>query len=144
VRQQTAPLFHLAFPVYDLAKTRVFYTEQLGCTIGRESDRWIDFNFFGHQITAHLVNKTIPVATNPVDGHAVPIHHFGVILDWNAWHELADKLKAAETDFVIKPGIRFKGQAGEQATMFIRDPSGNALEFKSFRKSSAVFAQDIR
>lgn len=134
--------FHLAFPVSDLAATRAFYTDLLGCRTGRESDRWIDFDFFGHQLTAHLVEDAAGLAepTNAVDAHNVPVRHFGAILPWDQWEALADRLKAAGTAFVIEPYVRFKGETGEQATMFFQDPSGNALEFKSFRDGSQVFA----
>ena len=133
--------FHLAFPVTDLSQARAFYHDLLACPIGRESDRWIDFDFFGHQITAHLTDSSAAVATNPVDGEAVPVRHFGAILAWDAWHALADRLRSAGADFLIDPQIRFQGQTGEQATLFVRDPSGNALEFKSFRDPSQVFAR---
>ncbi|MBU6422345.1 MAG: VOC family protein [Gammaproteobacteria bacterium] len=136
------PLFHLAFPVRDLDETRRFYTGLLGCPTGRESEHWIDFNFFGHQIVAHLAPPESGAATNPVDGEDVPVRHFGVILEWDQWQALADKLKAAKVKFVIEPGIRFKGKVGEQATMFFKDPSGNALEFKAFRDPSQVFARE--
>ena len=133
--------FHLAFPVTDLAQTRTFYEELLGCAIGRTSDRWIDFNFFGHQLSAHLKPEEVQAArTNEVDGDAVPVRHFGAILEWDAWHALSDKLKAEGISFIIEPHIRFAGQVGEQATMFLTDPSGNALEFKSFKDMSQVFA----
>lgn len=137
------PAFHLAFPVTDLAAARAFYTDVLGCAVGRESQRWIDFDFYGHQITAHLVapEAAVAAATNEVDGDAVPVRHFGVILDWDAWHELADRLRTAGVDFLIEPHVRFAGQAGEQATLFVRDPGGNALEFKSFRDMRQVFAR---
>ena len=132
--------FHLAFPVTDLPITRQFYVELLGCHIGRESDRWIDFDFFDHQITDHLTTSAIESSVaNPVDGDQVPVRHFGVILDWEAWHTLAERLQHQEVEFVITPHIRFKGEVGEQATMFIKDPSGNALEFKSFKDMSRVF-----
>lgn len=134
------PPFHLAFPVTDLEATHDFFTRLLGCTIGRTSERWIDFDFFGHQITAHLVDELPAVATNPVDGKQVPSSHFGAILDWDAWHELADRLREAQTIFLIEPYLRFPGEVGEQATMFITDPSGNGLEFKSFRNPDTVFA----
>ncbi|HKT31173.1 MAG TPA: VOC family protein [Gammaproteobacteria bacterium] len=136
------PLFHLAFPVRDLEEARRFYAGLLGCPTGRESERWIDFNFFGHQIVAHLAPPESGAATNPVDGEDVPVRHFGVILEWDQWQQLADKLKAAKVKFVIEPGIRFKGKVSEQATMFFMDPSGNALEFKSFRDISQVFARE--
>ncbi|HKT30965.1 MAG TPA: VOC family protein [Gammaproteobacteria bacterium] len=135
------PLFHLAFPVRDLEEARRFYAGLLGCATGRESDRWIDFNFFGHQIVAHLAPAERDAATNPVDGEDVPVRHFGVILEWNQWQALADKLKESGVKFLIEPVIRFQGQVGEQATMFFNDPSGNALEFKAFRETSQVFAR---
>jgi len=134
------PLFHLAFPVTDLAKTRAFYVDVLGCGVGRTSPRWIDFDFFGHQITCHLVARMPEVATNPVDGKQVPASHFGAILPWSDWHVLADRLQAANTDFLIEPYIRFRGEPGEQATLFLTDPSGNGLEFKSFKDPERVFA----
>ncbi len=133
--------FHLAFPVHDLAKTRQFYEDLLGCEVGRTDDRWIDFNFWGNQITAHLVDATLMgEPTNPVDGKNVPVKHFGAILQWEEWEQLAEKLKAEGTDFIIEPYVRFKGQAGEQATMFFLDPSGNAIEFKSFKDFGQIFA----
>ena len=134
--------FHLAFPVSDLQATRQFYIDQLGCRVGRESDSWIDFDFFDHQITAHLTTEPIgTVAANPVDGDNVPVRHFGVILEWDTWHALAERLQRQNASFVISPHIRFQGQVGEQATMFIKDPSGNALEFKSFQDMSRVFSR---
>ena len=133
-------LFHLAFPVTDLAKTRQFYVEVLGCGVGRESARWIDFNFFGHQITAHLTDENRALSHNPVDGDAVPVPHFGVILDWEVWQELSQRLERIGTSFVIAPRIRFQGEVGEQATMFLTDPCGNNLEFKSFKDMRQVFA----
>lgn len=136
------PLFHLAFPVHDLEDARRFYAGLLGCATGRESERWIDFNFFGHQIVAHLAPPEHSATTNPVDGEDVPVRHFGVILEWDQWQTLAEKLKAAKVKFVIEPGIRFQGRVGEQATMFFKDPSGNALEFKAFRDMTRVFARD--
>jgi hypothetical protein len=136
------PPFHLAFPVHDLATARAFYGGLLGCPEGRSSEQWVDFDFHGHQIVAHLApGETRPVAASLVDGQDVPVRHFGVILDWSDWHALADRLRAAGVRFVIEPGIRFAGQVGEQATMFLLDPSGNALEFKSFRDPSRVFAR---
>ncbi|ACY15201.1 VOC family protein [Haliangium ochraceum] len=132
--------FHLAFPVTDLAATRGFYAELLGCGIGREDERWIDFDFFGHQITAHLVDAALASpAGNLVDGKDVPIPHFGAVLEWAAWHQLAARLRQAGLSFLIEPHIRFPGQVGEQATMFLRDPSGNHLEFKSFREPERLF-----
>lgn len=134
--------FHMAFPVNDLEKTRSFYGELLGARVGREAERWIDFDFFGHQISAHVVDDRIAEdPTNAVDGDQVPSRHFGVILDWESWQELADKLRRAEVQFLIEPHVRFAGQVGEQATMFFRDPSGNALEFKAFRNPDQVFAR---
>ena len=134
--------FHLAFPVKDLEETRAFYSGLLGCRVGREAAAWIDFEFFGHQLSAHISREAVRVmATNAVDGDAVPVRHFGVILDWDGWHELADRLRAASIRFLIEPHIRFQGEVGEQATLFILDPSGNALEFKSFKDSSQVFAR---
>lgn len=132
--------FHLAFPVHDLDATRRFYVDLLGCGVGRESDIWIDFDFFGHQITAHRVSGLAAAApTNPVDGKDVPIPHFGAVLEWDTWHALSDRLRAAGVAFVIEPYIRFAGQVGEQATMFLRDPSGNNLEFKSFKDPARLF-----
>jgi extradiol dioxygenase family protein len=140
----TPPLFHLAFPVDDLAKARRFYGGLLGCPEGRSSSEWVDFDFYGHQIVAHLSpGEAGHRATNAVDGDNVPVRHFGVILPMNEWQALADKLVAAGTKFVIEPHVRFKGQPGEQATMFFLDPCGNALEFKSFRDLSQVFATTL-
>ncbi len=139
---ESTPLFHLAFPVHDLAQSRAFYGDLLGCPEGRSSDAWVDFNFFGHQVVAHLApDETRPAARNAVDGDDVPVRHFGVILSMDQWHALADKLKAAGTRFIIEPHIRFKGLPGEQATMFFLDPSGNALEFKAFGDMAQVFAK---
>jgi extradiol dioxygenase family protein len=132
--------FHLAFPVSDLETTEDFYVERLGCRTGRRSDRCIDFDLDGHQITAHLAENCGDRSANPVDGDLVPVPHFGLILSWNDWQQLASRLEGLQTDFVISPRVRFAGQAGEQATMFLRDPSGNALEFKAFRDESGVFA----
>ena len=138
---QTIPRFHLAFPVSNLAATRSFYCDFLGCSVGRTSDRWIDFDLHGHQITAHLEpDLCSSVSTNPVDGKAVPVRHFGIILEWQQWQQFADRLSSQQADFIIQPCIRFVGEVGEQATLFIRDPSGNALEFKSFKDDSQVFA----
>lgn len=136
------PPFHLAFPVRDLEATRRFFVDLLGCGTGRESERWIDFDFHGHQITAHLAPEELAaVPTNPVDGKQVPVRHFGLILDWDEWHRLADHLRAAGTEFLIEPYIRFKGEVGEQATLFILDPSGNGIEFKSFQDPARLFAR---
>lgn len=134
--------FHLAFPVHDLQSARHFYTDILGCTEGRSSDTWIDFNLYGHQIVAHLVdNYQKPEWKNPVDSHEVPVPHFGVVLGMKEWRELADRLENHKIYFLIKPYIRFQGQVGEQATMFFLDPSGNALEFKAFTDISSLFAR---
>jgi extradiol dioxygenase family protein len=136
------PRFHLAFPVRDLAEARAFYGGLLGCPEGRSSDEWVDFDFYGHQIVAHLSPDEVGhKATNAVDGHDVPVRHFGAILTLLQWETLAEKLKAAGTAFVIEPNIRFQGQPGEQATMFFLDPSGNALEFKAFARDEMVFAK---
>lgn len=136
------PRFHLAFPVRDLAEARAFYGGVLGCPEGRSSEDWIDFDFHGHQIVAHLSpDEAGHHATNPVDGEEVPVRHFGVILALPRWQALAERLKAAGTRFVIEPQVRFKGQPGEQATMFFLDPSGNALEFKAFADDAMVFAK---
>ena len=134
--------FHVAVPVYDLQETRSFYRDVLGCEEGRSSDQWVDFDLFGHQLVAHLDrSRRAPVqATNAVDGHDVPVPHFGVVLPWAAWHGLADRLTRAGQEFVIAPGIRFQGQVGEQATFFLFDPSGNALEFKAFKDPGQLFA----
>ena len=130
--------FHLAIPVHDLKASRQFYGELLGCTEGRSSDHWIDFNLYGHQLVCHLSDlQKKEAASNPVDGHDVPIPHFGVVLDMDDWIVLRDKLINAGTKFIIEPYIRFAGQAGEQATLFFLDPSGNAIEFKAFRDIEA-------
>jgi extradiol dioxygenase family protein len=134
------PPFHLAFPVIDLPKTETFYKNVIGCKIGRTSDRWIDFDFFGHQVTAHLVNEMPHVATNLVDEKNVPSSHFGAVLRWDDWHQLRDRLIPHVSEFLIGPYIRFKGEPGEQATMFITDPSGNGLEFKAFKNPEMLFA----
>ncbi len=135
--------FHLAFPVHDLAAARHFYGAVLGCAEGRSSDAWIDFDLGGHQIVAHLDPAARPVAVaNPVDGHHVPVPHFGVVLTMRDWEALAERVAAAGIRFGIAPHVRFKGQAGEQATMFFSDPSGNALEFKAFADDAALFAKD--
>lgn len=133
--------FHLALPVDDLERAREFYCELMGFGTGRTDERWIDLDFYGHQVTLHLVDDHAGRdATNPVDGDAVPARHFGVVLDRDDWDRLAERLVAADIDFLIEPRIRFEGEVGEQATMFFRDPSGNALEFKSFRSLSQLFA----
>ena len=135
--------FHLAFPVHDLAAARRFYGGLLGCTEGRSSEEWIDFDFYGHQIVAHLVTGagSGDEDTNPVDGHDVPVPHFGIVLTLEDWQALADRLSAAGTEFAIAPTIRFKGEPGEQATMFFRDPSGNAIEMKAFASLDQLFAR---
>ena len=136
------PLFHLAFPVDDLAKARAFYGGVLGCAEGRSSEDWVDFDFYGHQIVAHVAPDEVGHrATSSVDGDSVPVRHFGVILQMDEWERLAGKLKDIGTRFVIEPHVRFKGQVGEQATMFFLDPCGNALEFKAFADMSQVFAK---
>jgi hypothetical protein len=132
----------LAFPVHDLAAARAFYAGLLGCPEGRSSPEWIDFDLFGHQVVAHLApGRRVEDHHNPVDAHDVPVPHFGVVLDWDQWHAFADRLRAAGVQFVIEPYVRFRGQVGEQATMFFRDPSGNALEFKAFKDPSRLFAK---
>jgi extradiol dioxygenase family protein len=136
----SVPLFHLAFPVTDLEATRRFYVDTLGCRVGREAPRWIDFDLFGHQISAHRVSRMNASAANAVDGDHVPVPHFGVILPRPDWDALARRLCQAHADFVIEPRVRFAGEPGEQATLFVRDPSGNVLEFKSFADSRAIFA----
>jgi extradiol dioxygenase family protein len=135
--------FHIAFPVNDLAAARAFYGETLGCPEGRSSEEWIDFDLFGHQIVAHYKKQTKDLEThhNAVDGHAVPVPHFGVVLTMERWEALAERLRGAGVKFEIEPYIRFKGEVGEQATMFFYDPSGNALEFKAFADMSQVFAK---
>jgi extradiol dioxygenase family protein len=133
--------FHLAFPVHDLAEARRFYGELLGCREGRSAEDWIDFDFFGHQIVAHRVDGGGGDAGgNPVDGHAVPVPHFGVVLTMTDFQDLAERLRAAGARFEIEPYIRFQGEPGEQATMFFRDPSGNAIEMKAFARLDALFA----
>lgn len=139
---QELPPFHLAFPVSSLADARDFYGTLLGCTEGRSSKHWVDFDFHGHQIVAHLSSDCLgETATQDVDGDQVPIRHFGLVLSMNDWHALADRLRQARTKFVIEPHVRFKDQPGEQATMFLLDPSGNALEFKAFADRSQLFAK---
>jgi len=134
--------FHLAFPVKNIESTKFFYREVLGCEIGREDKKWVDFNFFGHQLSAHLKPDELKkTKENPVDGKSVPVRHFGVILPWEKWKSLSKKLIKINTEFIIEPYVRFEGEVGEQATMFFLDPSGNALEFKSFKDSSQVFAK---
>lgn len=135
--------FHIAFPVDDLSAARAFYGDLLGCPEGRSSEQWIDFDLFGHQIVAHLKPSSGKEKQhhNPVDGHDVPVPHFGVVLSMKDWEALAERLRAAGTSFVIEPYIRFKGEVGEQATMFFLDPAGNALEFKAFADPGQLFAK---
>ena len=136
------PRFHLAMPVHDLAAARAFYGGILGCPEGRSADHWVDFDLFGHQFVAHLDHRVrTPGLTNPVDGDDVPVPHFGVLLTQPQWDDLAERLRAAGVDFVIEPHTRFAGEAGEQSTMFLLDPSGNALEFKAFADDAQVFAR---
>lgn len=134
--------FHLAVPVDDLAASEAFYGGVLGCEQGRSSDKWIDWNFFGHQLVTHLVAQMpAPPPSNEVDSKAVPVPHFGVVLAWDDWQTLAERLKAANTHFIIAPYVRFKGEVGEQATLFFKDPCGNALEFKAFKDIGQLFAK---
>lgn len=137
--------FHLAIPVHELAAARRFYGGRFGCPEGRSSAQWVDFDFFGHQLVAHLDPSrrafAPPAHTNEVDGHAVPVPHFGVVLDWQGWEALSARLRQQRTSFVIEPGIRFAGAVGEQATFFLHDESGNALEFKAFRDPARLFAK---
>lgn len=133
--------FHLALPVKELLAAETFYRETLQCTIGRRDERWIDFNFFGHQLTVHLSDSDASGSGyNLVDGHAVPARHFGVILEWDRWEQLVARLEALEITFYIRPTVRFAGKVGEQGTFFIQDPSDNFLEFKTFRDFSQIFA----
>ena len=132
--------FHLAFPVTDLNTTRSFYKDVLQCNIGRSSDKWIDFDMFGHQVVAHLVEEHDHPATNSVDGDNVPASHFGIILTIDQWNQLKQHLQQFDIKFIIEPKIRFKGEPGEQATMFFLDPCGNALEFKAFKDDKQIFA----
>jgi len=144
VTTNPAPLspFHVAFPVHDLALARRFYGETLGCPEGRSSADWVDFNFYGHQIVAHLApDEAGPAQRNAVDGHGVPVRHFGIVLPMPEWETLATRLKARDMAFVIEPYIRFKGEPGEQATMFFLDPSGNAIEIKAFSDITRLFAR---
>ncbi|WP_299627968.1 VOC family protein [uncultured Tenacibaculum sp.] len=135
--------FHIAIPVQNLEKCRTYYRDILQCEEGRSAAHWVDFNFFGHQLVIHQKENFIPTKsiTNPVDGHDVPVPHFGVVLSWDDWHKLADRLKSLNAKFVIEPTIRFKGKVGEQATMFFNDPENNALEFKAFKDISQLFAK---
>jgi uncharacterized protein len=139
----TRPGFHLAIPVDDLARARAFYGGVLGLPEGRSADRWVDWNFYGHQVVTHVVDSDQrgTAGHNPVDGHDVPVPHFGLILSIPDFQTLADRLRVAETTFVIEPYLRFEGEPGEQWTMFLLDPAGNALEFKAFKDESQVFAK---
>ena len=132
--------FHLAFPVHDLQATRGFFVDVLGARVGRESDRWVDFDFFGHQVTAHLDPSSKPASANPVDGKQVQTFHFGVVLDWPTWEALGERLTAQGLEFIIEPYVRFQGEVGEQGTFFIKEPSGNGIEFKSFKDMGQLFA----
>ena len=132
--------FHLAFPVYDIKKTIDWYVSYLNCSVGRKSKRWVDFNFYGHQISAHLIDqKNKKDEINLVDGKKIPSRHFGIILEMNDWKNLVTYLNEKKINYVIKPNIRFKGQTGEQATFFIKDPSNNVLEFKAFQNDNKIF-----
>ncbi|MEO6812703.1 MAG: VOC family protein [Ginsengibacter sp.] len=133
--------FHLAIPVRELKETRRFYNTVLNCEEGRSSDKWVDLNFYGHQLVLHIAEIKEEVHSNPVDGHDVPVPHFGVVLAMDDWNHLAERLKMQKVEFVIEPYIRFKGEVGEQATMFFKDPSGNALEFKAFQNLDQLFAK---
>jgi len=134
--------FHLAFPVHDLAAARAFYGDLLGCPEGRSSPEWVDFDLYGHQVVAHLApQESGDAVTNAVDGDDVPVRHFGVVLPMDEWEALAARLRAADVRFIIEPHVRFRGEVGEQATMFFRDPSGNAIEFKAFRDIASLFAR---
>ncbi len=134
--------FHLAIPVQDLEKCRTFYRDILNCEEGRSSKHWVDFNFFGHQLVIHQKDGfNAEKISNSVDGHDVPVPHFGVVLTWEDWHNLSERLKANNTKFIIEPCIRFKGKVGEQATMFFKDPENNALEFKAFKDMNQLFAK---
>ena len=134
--------FHLAIPVNDLDKAKEFYNGLLRAEIGRSDPTWIDFNFYGHQLVCHLIESSIAQSKNPVDQHDVPVPHFGIVLEWDTFHQLAMDLKNNKVEFIIEPTIRFKGQVGEQATLFLNDPSGNAIEFKSFKDQENLFRKD--
>jgi extradiol dioxygenase family protein len=140
---QARPLgFHLAFPVADLEAARAFYGGLLGCREGRSASEWVDFDFFGHQISAHLMPSACSASgAHDVDGDDVPVRHFGLVLAWDDWTVMRDRLRAAGASFLIEPHVRFRGEVGEQATLFLTDPSGNALEFKAFRDPSRLFAR---
>jgi hypothetical protein len=137
------PPFHLAFPTDDLGAARRFYGDLLGCREGRSADHWVDFDLWGHQIVAHLAPELVSKrASNPVDGEDVPVPHFGLVLPMDEWNALAERLRSAGADFVIPPTVRFAGQPGEQATMFLLDPAGNALEFKAMADPANLFTKD--
>lgn len=139
---ETVSPFHVAIPVHNLAECRSFYREVLGCEEGRSSDQWVDFNLFGHQVVIHYKPRSEEALhTNPVDGKDVPVPHYGVVLPWDRFHRFAEELSGKGVQFVIEPYVRFKGQVGEQATMFFLDPAGNALEFKAFRNLDQLFAK---
>lgn len=133
--------FHLAIPVRELGETRKFYNTILNCKEGRSSDKWVDLDFYGHQLVLHIADKKNENNSNLVDGHDVPVPHFGVVLKMDDWNDLAERLKKLKIQFVIEPYVRFKGEPGEQATMFFKDPSGNALEFKAFQNMEQLFAK---
>ena len=132
-------LFHLAIPVSDLDRANDFYVNMLGCSKGRSSTKWIDFNFYGHQLVCHEVKKSVNKNSNDVDGNNIPVPHFGIILDWGQFQKLSANLQSKNINFIIEPTIRFKGKVGEQAIMFLKDPSDNAIEFKSFRNNDEIF-----
>ena len=134
--------FHLAFPVDDLDRAETFYRDVIGCGIGRRSDKWIDFDFFGHQVVAHLVEDTATIQRNQVDGDDVPAFHFGVVLAMEDWEQMKARLAEHTVEFLIEPRVRFAGQPGEQAIFFVKDPAGNALEFKAFKDLGQLFAAD--
>ena len=134
--------FHIAIPVHNLDESRIFYREILGCEEGRSSDHWVDFNLFGHQLVIHYKPKSgEDLHTNAVDGKAVPVPHYGVVLEWNHFQNFADDLRSKQVEFIIEPYVRFEGEVGEQATMFFLDPAGNALEFKAFKDMDQLFAK---
>ncbi|MBL4604527.1 MAG: VOC family protein [Flavobacteriaceae bacterium] len=134
--------FHLAIPVQNLETTRAFYRDVLECEEGRSSDHWVDFNFFGHQLVIHQKDNFQPQRIfNPVDGHDVPVPHFGAVLEWKDWHQLSERLQSLDIKFIIEPTTRFRGKKGEQATMFFNDPEGNALEFKAFKDLNQLFSK---
>ena len=132
--------FHLAIPVHDIEEARKFYGILLACSEGRSSDSWIDYNFFGHQLVVHLDKNIKSKSFSSVDGKNIPVPHFGIVLEWQDWELIKEKLEKSNIDFIVKPYVRFKGEVGEQATMFLLDPSGNALEFKAFRDMDQLFA----